>query len=269
MDGVLSMLEKTGRGCFINKCCLNSFMYVDDLILLSISVSDIQFLLDKCAFVFDSLDLQINVTKSCCLRIGLRYRAICSPITLNNSPLDWVLEAKYLGIRFRGGAKLTCSWHESRCNFYRTINNLLGVLGNNPSVAVILSLFQSTCVPLLSYGLCSFSLSVADLNSFSFAYNNIFGKNFRSYDKSVISQCQFFCSCLPFNALYDLQRYRFLVNYLSAAPFNASNPFLSPDMTELTNIANKYGFTPSDSKSCLKFKIWKFVENEIVFVTNR
>ena len=52
VDTVLIELGKTNSGCFINKLCLNSFMYADDLILLSISVTDLQDLLSKCASIF-------------------------------------------------------------------------------------------------------------------------------------------------------------------------------------------------------------------------
>ena len=65
VDIVLAELEKSSRGCFINKRCFNSFMYADDLILLSISVVDLQALLSLSVEIFGTLDLQINAKKPC------------------------------------------------------------------------------------------------------------------------------------------------------------------------------------------------------------
>jgi len=60
VDVVLSELGKSSLGCFINKRCFNSFMYADDLILLSISFADLQSLLSLSVEIFGTLDLQIN-----------------------------------------------------------------------------------------------------------------------------------------------------------------------------------------------------------------
>src|SRR5580692_1788880 len=72
VDVVLQKLNDSNLGCYINFKCYNSFMYADDIILLSISISDLQFMFHLCAKVFDDLDLPINTSKSHCLRIGPR-----------------------------------------------------------------------------------------------------------------------------------------------------------------------------------------------------
>jgi len=73
----LDKLAESGLGCFMGLKCLNSFMYADDLILLSISISDLQKMLDICNKGFHDLDLPINIKKSCCLRVGPRWNANC------------------------------------------------------------------------------------------------------------------------------------------------------------------------------------------------
>ena len=42
VDDVLNKLENSKLGCVIKNKCVNSFMYADDLILLSISIHDMQ-----------------------------------------------------------------------------------------------------------------------------------------------------------------------------------------------------------------------------------
>ena len=61
-------------GCNIRKMYFNSFMYADDLILLSISVCDLQNMVNLCKLEFDWLDMRINVKKSMCLGIGNRFK---------------------------------------------------------------------------------------------------------------------------------------------------------------------------------------------------
>src|SRR5688572_14255765 len=60
---ILEKLEKSCLVCFIGQNCCNSFMYADDLILLSITVTDLQRLLDACNSLFSVLDLLINISK--------------------------------------------------------------------------------------------------------------------------------------------------------------------------------------------------------------
>ena len=42
VDVVLKDLKKSGLGCFVGRQCFNSFLYADDLIIISISVTDLQ-----------------------------------------------------------------------------------------------------------------------------------------------------------------------------------------------------------------------------------
>jgi len=87
IDEILSELSNSKLGCFLHGRCLNRFLYADDLLLLSPTVCDLQLLFDKCSSILDELDLQINPEKSCCLRIGNRCGALCSPIVVNNLTL--------------------------------------------------------------------------------------------------------------------------------------------------------------------------------------
>jgi hypothetical protein len=55
VDAVLLKLEKSKLGCFINYDCYNSFMYADDLILLSVSLLHLQLLVNLCQLEFHKL----------------------------------------------------------------------------------------------------------------------------------------------------------------------------------------------------------------------
>ena len=101
----------------MNFQCYNSFMYADDLILLSNSVSDMQSMLNHCGSAFQELDLPINETKCHCMRIGPRYNVQCSSLKLNNGVLVWVDKINYLGITLCKNNSLDFCWKEPKSHF--------------------------------------------------------------------------------------------------------------------------------------------------------
>jgi len=215
VDEVLVALEASNVGCFIKRTCFNSFMYADDLILLSLSVVELQTLLTISADKLWSLDLAINTNKTVCLRIGVRWRAKCCPLRVYGSDLHWADEAKYLGVLIKGGVKFSCNWQSSRSSYYKATNSVLGVLGANPSCQVALELFRACCLPILTYGISPISLAISEISQLAFAYNNIFFKLFRVKDSENIALCQYYSGFWPFYALYEFSRYCFLLRHLA------------------------------------------------------
>ena len=130
IDSVLLKLEESGLGCFFLKRCLNSVMYADDLVLLTISVTDLQKLFDICALELHNLNLNLNYNKSYCLRIGPNFQNYCENITSNSQVIKWSSSAKVLGASFQAGKDFKWNWMESRGNFYKSTNAILGKLGS-------------------------------------------------------------------------------------------------------------------------------------------
>ena len=83
VDAVLKKLKLSNIGCYVS--CCNSFMYANDLILLSLSVTDLQNLVNLCVTEFAQLDLPINEAKCHCICIGPRFKAVCRDISINIS----------------------------------------------------------------------------------------------------------------------------------------------------------------------------------------
>ena len=59
----LDKLACSKLGCRIKDFCLNSIMYADDLMLLSISLNHLQRMVDLCVNEFEHLGLQVNILK--------------------------------------------------------------------------------------------------------------------------------------------------------------------------------------------------------------
>ena len=74
-------------------------LYADDILLMAPSVSMLQNLLLTCEREFDSLDMSINLKKTCCMHIGPRNDRLCANINIRNGgEIPWVDEIRYLGI---------------------------------------------------------------------------------------------------------------------------------------------------------------------------
>lgn len=263
VDVVLDRLEESGYGCFINYKCCNSFMYADDIILLSISVTDLQLLFDVCSDVFVQLDLPINALKSHCMRIGPRFNMLCKPLVVQGNCVNWVDNIKYLGIVIIKSKSFKCLWTESKSKFYMSVNAIIGRLGTNGPIDVLLKLIKTQAIPSLIYGISAATLTSSDLKSFTHAYDSIFAKIFHSHNKNIIAYCQWYCGFWPFHILNEYHRFCFLNNLVKSNSLNNKTDVDSMDYFEYLNIMNKYGIDPKDTNAKIRFRFWKFCENSL------
>ena len=60
VNDLLVKLRDSGLGCYIKTLCFNSVMYADDLILLSISITHMQLLINMCNSILIECGLQLN-----------------------------------------------------------------------------------------------------------------------------------------------------------------------------------------------------------------
>jgi len=76
-DDLLKHLEFCNFGCYIGHRCVNSFMYADDIVLVSISIVDMQQLVKDCInYLTDKFDLPVNFRKCNFLRVGPRLQYV-------------------------------------------------------------------------------------------------------------------------------------------------------------------------------------------------
>ena len=74
-------------------------MYADDVLLLSLSVTLLQKLLHVCERELAWLDMSVNYSKLCCIRIGPRCDRTCTSVkSLSGRSLPWSTEMRYLGV---------------------------------------------------------------------------------------------------------------------------------------------------------------------------
>ena len=240
VNDVLVKLEKSKRGCFIGSLCCNSFMYADDLIILAISLADLQYLSDLCMTEFSDIGLIVNKNKTFCLRIGPRHHVSTTDITINEIPIKWANEIAYLGIMILSAKTFKVNIQRRKQQFFRSLNAILGKIGTFSSPSVVLSLVESFCVPVLLYGLECVNLTAACIRSIENAYSQVYSKIFNTYNKDIIEQCKFFMGQLPAALKIVNKKCNFLAK--SELCNNIYGRALDVNRTELCSIVRNFGY---------------------------
>jgi hypothetical protein len=231
-------------------------MYADDLLLVSISIYEMQKMLDICNIELEWLNMKVNVKKSLCIRVGKRYNVTTGKLSIDNTTLPWVAELRYLGLVFKAGSGVKCNFHNTKIKFFRSLNGILGKLGSTPPVNLTLSLVATFCNPVLLFGLESLVINKSDRKSLSYPYHAVFMKLFASFDNNVIEQCQYYCDRLPFQYELDLRVLNFYAN-LNIMDYNlpACALFRMFGRNEYLELLTKYDINEADSVCSYRSKI--------------
>jgi len=107
-------------------------LFADYITLVAPTIKRLHELLYSCQHVLDSLDIKINVNKSCCMRIGPRYDVKCKLTEIYSTSgqvIPWVNEIKYLGVFIVRYRSLKCSLDAAKQSFYRAANAIFGKIG--------------------------------------------------------------------------------------------------------------------------------------------
>ena len=99
-------------------------MYVEDLLLMSSSVLELQKMLDLCSAECSFLGINFNYNKSHCLVIVPKYDINVSTLLLSGMPLLWANQIKYLGIYVIGGKYFKVESSTMRRNFFASVNGI-------------------------------------------------------------------------------------------------------------------------------------------------
>ena len=135
--------------------------------------------------------MQINTSKTACIRIGARHHAPVANISINNSTLTWNQELNYLGIVIASSKRFTVNQQKLKQKFFRNLNAILGKVGVKSSLCVLSSLVEKCCIPCLLYGSESVKWNSSMMKSCENAYAQFFYKVFHTFDKSIVASCQF------------------------------------------------------------------------------
>ena len=96
---------------------------------------------------------------------------------LNNVPLEFMHEWKYLGTTVVSGKSLGFSARPDISSFYRAANSVLNVL-TDAKENVLMQLLYTNCIPILSYCCAVKAFSSQDMTDCNTAINNVIRKIF-------------------------------------------------------------------------------------------
>jgi hypothetical protein len=263
VDNLLIKLKKSKFGCHIAGMCLNAIMYADDLLLLAISLRDLQMMVDLCVEEFESLDLKINIKKSACLRIGRNHDEKIASVVINNEALDWKQEMRYLGVFFVSANSFKCNLQLSRQKYFKALNGIFAKIGTSASPRVILSLVNSFCLPVLLYGIEAFPVNAKMFNCLENAFKTAFAKIFSTFDKTVILNCQYFCGVLPLCYTLDCRMFQFYSSLINSCNECVKLHFIRSGSKVFEQLLNKYSVASTDSLSKFKSVIWTIFKNSL------
>ena len=213
------------------------------------------------------IGLEINLTKTSCIRIGPRHDCDAVPITIEQKPLKWVKEIKYLGLRLVSAKKFTVNLQESRQNYIRALNGVIGKVGTESSPLVLSSLIESFCVPVLTYGAESIVWSKSMLNSCEQAYSQAYFKMFKTYDKAIIKQCQYYIGQLPIEYKIMCRKLHF-INQLKNS-MNSICMSLVKNNSEILCICSNYNIPANHCYNVKYYKtlLWQTFERELSVIS--
>jgi hypothetical protein len=241
IDDLVSRVKSANAGCYLSFSCCCIFLYADDILLLSPSIAGLQLLVDACELECDSLDMRINVNKSCCVRFGNRFNEPCSEIvSKHGGDIHWADSCKYLGVNFVGGRFFRCSLDDSKSRFFRAFNAVYGKVGHFASDPVLLGLIRAKCIPILLYGIESCPLLMRQISSLEFSLTRVLMRIFRTNSSLTVKQCQVNFGILPIACQLKIRTARFLQKFIAS-----QNPlcciFAQNATSQLNEICSNYG----------------------------
>ena len=254
VDDVLVDLQRSQLGCVVKEHVLNSFMYADDLIILSILVSDLQRLIDIAVESLSNILLTVNSKKCCCMRVGKRFASSCHNIKVGQTEIEWAKEFRYLGVYLTSGHVLKFNKEYGKKKFYRSINSIISKTGNKHDIT--LSLCKSFCIPKLLYCVESMNLTKTEKKRLGHPADRVLFRLFKTFDMSIINYCRQMFNFLPLEYVIDLYTLKFLVNCRNLNNNVINVVFNLGSITTINNIASLYSININICNSW-RYCIWK------------
>ena len=197
MDDLIDRLRKRGIGCHIIDIFVACLFYADDLCLLSPTRSAMQEMLCICQEYCSEFCLTFNIKKSKILLFGKAKTDQISPLVLNDKPLEFVTQWRYLGVNVVAASKLSFSGRPALASFYRAVNSILSVI-RKPDELVLMNLLF---LPILSYGAETVEFSAAEMRDCNTAINDAIRKIY-SYQRW--ESTRFLRQTLGFPNIYEI-----------------------------------------------------------------
>ena len=134
-------------------------------------------MLDICHSSCQLLGLSFNSDKSHCIIFGNLYKSNISPMKLGSDSLMWTNQITYLGMKICAGRTMSFDTSAIRQSFFAATNCIYASAKFNDQL-VHLSLQETYCKPILTYGIVAIHLTVKQLRNLNSCWNSVYRKIF-------------------------------------------------------------------------------------------
>jgi Reverse transcriptase (RNA-dependent DNA polymerase) len=158
-DSIVYKIKSANAGCYRSTICCSIFLYADDILLLSPTVTGLQVLLSVCEKELVYLDMRINVKNR--LVFGFDPdSAQCRKLEkLDGSTSKWIDNCRYLGVYFASMvAHLDVAMKMRNLIFFRAFNSIFGKVGCTASEEVVICLIRAKIFAY--FIICNLGLSI-------------------------------------------------------------------------------------------------------------
>ena len=152
---------------------------------------------------------------------------------------------------------------QARQNFFRALNGIFAKIGTKASPNVILSLVNAYCLPVLLYGIEAMTITVKLSNCLDNAFRNVFAKIFYTYDKSTITNCQYYCGTLPLCYRIDMRSFEFFNGVKTSFNECLKFHFFRVGVKELVKLQKKYDISSDVTCSQFRHVVWTGFEKMV------
>ena len=174
IDDIVIKFKTLGRNFNYEYVCTNIFLYADDIVFLSPSLSILQNMMYLCESEQSALDMCMHVKKSTCMHFGPGFDRKCANlITMSGHMLEWVSVCRHLGVFFVSARTRKFSLDNCKVKCYGSFNAVFGRRGRNASCELIVHLLLLICLPILLYGLETCTINNSDIRTLQHLVNNV------------------------------------------------------------------------------------------------
>ena len=200
-DELSTKLVASNIGCYMNDMCYNHICYADDSIIMAPSAGALQELINICQEYANEYEMLYNTKKTVCLSfLPNQSKHLDIPLVyLNNKPLKWVPDHKYLGVILNSKKDDNLDIQRQIRASYTQGNSLICAF-RHCSENVKCHLFKTYCYNLYGSQLwCANNVSI--MRRMKVAYNDVFRKLMGFKRGQSISQAYMCANILGFDAL--------------------------------------------------------------------
>ena len=170
-----------------------------------------------CCREFNNIDLVLNESKSCCIRIGKRWHEKCVPLQTSKGVIPWSTSVTYLGVNTLAAAKFTCCFDKPKSSFYASFNAIYSKLGKINNAIVTLNLVSSIALPCLLFAVEALPLTKSIIRIIEHPWSRVFMKLFWTFNNEIVSQCQYYTGFTTVEIMARERKSKFM-NLLQFSP---------------------------------------------------